>query len=57
MLMTMSRPGHTAIGLGVVLLGIPVYHLVLTRKRAHATAWNNPGLEGSGSIPPKTEND
>jgi APA family basic amino acid/polyamine antiporter len=30
-LMTMDKPGHAGIGLGMVLLGVPVYHIAYTR--------------------------
>jgi hypothetical protein len=33
-LMAMDKPGHSAIGLGVVLLGLPVYQLVFNRQQA-----------------------
>ena len=30
-LLAVSKPGHAGIGMGVVLLGVPVYHLVFTK--------------------------
>ena len=39
-LLAMSRPKHAGVGLAVVLLGLPVYHLVFTRLVPRAAAGN-----------------
>ena len=35
-LMALDKPGQSAVGLGVVLLGLPVYQLVFTRHKRHS---------------------
>jgi hypothetical protein len=31
--MALDKPGQSAVGLGVVLVGLPVYQLVFTRQK------------------------
>jgi hypothetical protein len=44
--MTINRPRHVAVGMGVVLLGLPVYHLVFARMQVRTGAWCEAQLAG-----------
>ena len=46
-LMAMNKPKHAGIGLAVVLLGLPVYHLVFTRLAPREAPGDASGLAGS----------
>jgi APA family basic amino acid/polyamine antiporter len=46
--LAMDNPVRAGIGLGVVLLGIPVYHAVFTRT----TAGGGPGHDSASATPP-----
>jgi APA family basic amino acid/polyamine antiporter len=54
-MMTMSKPGHASIGLGVVLLGLPVYQMVFARMRARAHVWEESGLVQPSASPAGAE--
>jgi APA family basic amino acid/polyamine antiporter len=44
-LMAVGRPKHAAIGLGIVLLGVPVYQLVFARHAVRAAGSSATGVE------------
>ncbi len=51
-LLAVSNPGHAGIGLGVVLLGVPVYHFVFTKLARLAAPANdlNPGRPPAAGV-------
>src|SRR5208337_2134164 len=54
-LMAMNKPKHAGIGLAVVLLGLPVYHLVFTRLAPREAPGDASGLAGSSPASPAVE--
>jgi len=54
-LMAMNKPKHAGIGLAVVLLGLPVYHLVFTRLAPLEASGEASGLAGSSPASPAVE--
>ncbi|MGA2705289.1 MAG: hypothetical protein ABSH35_29915 [Isosphaeraceae bacterium] len=55
LLMAMNKPKHAGIGLAVVVLGLPVYHLVFTRLAPREAPGDASGLAGSSPASPAVE--